>query len=39
MDYNNLNDYEILSYVSENNDEANTIIFEKYKPLICDRAS
>lgn len=37
--YNDLNDYEILSYISENNDEANEIIFEKYKPLIVDRAT
>lgn len=37
--YNDLNDYEILSYISENNEEANDIIFEKYKPLIVDRAN
>lgn len=37
--YNDLNDYEILSYISENNEEASDIIFEKYKPLIVDRAN
>ena len=36
--YNDLNDYEIISYISENNEEANDIIFEKYKPLIVDRS-
>jgi RNA polymerase sporulation-specific sigma factor len=34
-----MNDYELLSYVSENNEEANEIIFEKYKPYIVDRAN
>lgn len=37
--YNNLNDYEIISYISENNEEANEALFEKYKPLIVDRAN
>lgn len=37
--YNDLNDYEIISYISEKNEEANDIIFEKYKPLIIDRAN
>lgn len=33
-----MNDYELLSYVSENNEEAKNIIFTKYMPLITDRA-
>lgn len=37
--YNNLNDYEIISYISENNEEAHEALFEKYKPLIVDRAN
>lgn len=39
MNYEDLNDYELLSYVSEKNGEANEIIFEKYKPYIVDRAN
>ena len=31
-------DYELVSYVSENNEEANQILFEKYKPLIVATA-
>lgn len=31
MDYN---DYELIYYVSENSDEANEIIIQKYKPII-----
>lgn len=34
MDYREYNDYELLSYVSENNEDALNILFEKYKPLI-----
>lgn len=34
MDYKNYNDYELLSYVSEGNEEANNIIIKKYTPLI-----
>ena len=33
MNYEDLNDYELLSYISES-EEANEIIFNKYKPLI-----
>ncbi len=29
-----LNDYELLSYINSNNEEANDLMFEKYKPLI-----
>ena len=36
MQYNDYNDYELLSYISENNEEANEILFEKYKPLIVN---
>lgn len=35
MDYSNLNDYELLSYVSDNED-ASEIIFNKYKPIIVN---
>ena len=34
MDYKEYNDYELLSYIEEENEEANTILFNKYKPLI-----
>ena len=33
MNYNNVNDYEILSLVADN-EEATEALFEKYKPLI-----
>lgn len=36
--YRDLNDYELISYVSENNEEAKELIFKKYEPLIHDRA-
>lgn len=34
MDYNDYNDYELLNYVAEGNEEANNIILKKYEPLI-----
>ncbi len=34
MNYRELNDNEILSYIENNDDEAINIIYEKYKPLI-----
>ncbi len=34
-----MNDYELLSYISEKNEDASDIVFEKYKPLIVDRAN
>lgn len=34
MDYKEINDYELLSYVKENNEDANEILYDKYKPLI-----
>ena len=32
--YKDLNDYEIMYMVEENNDEASSLIYEKYKPII-----
>lgn len=34
MNYRDYNDNELLSYVSENNEEASEIIYKKYLPLI-----
>ena len=34
MDYRDYNDYEILSYIAEANEEAMDLMFEKYQPLI-----
>lgn len=34
MDYNDFNDYELLDYIAEGNEDANNIMFEKYQPLI-----
>ena len=34
MDYHDLNDYELLHYVSENIEEANDIVMNKYYPLV-----
>ena len=33
MDYRDYNDNEILSYIYENNEEANEILYKKYEPL------
>lgn len=33
-DYSNLNDYEIMYMVAENDDSAKELMFEKYKPII-----
>ncbi len=38
MKYKNFNDQELISYVSENIEEANEILFEKYRPLITSLA-
>jgi RNA polymerase sporulation-specific sigma factor len=38
MDYREINDSEILSYVRESSDEAKEIIYLKYKPLITNIA-
>lgn len=34
MEYKNYNDYELLNYIYEGNEEANNIIIKKYEPLI-----
>lgn len=34
MEYKDYNDYELLSYIAEGNEEANNIIIKKYQPLI-----
>lgn len=34
MNYRDYNDFELLSYIAENNEDANEIIFKKYEPLI-----
>ena len=34
MNYREFNDNELLNYIAEANEEANEIIYEKYKPLI-----
>ena len=34
MDYRDYNDNEILSYIYENNEEANEILYKKFEPLI-----
>lgn len=34
MDYKEYNDEELLSYIREQNEEANELMFTKYKPLI-----
>lgn len=34
MEYQDLNDYELLNYVAENIEEANDIIVDKYRPLV-----
>ena len=34
MDYKTLNDYELISYVNESNEEANNLLIQKYEPLI-----
>lgn len=34
MEYKDYNDQELLSYIKEQNEEANEIMFNKYKPLI-----
>ena len=34
MDYKDFNDYELLNYIAEGNEDANNIILKKYEPLI-----
>lgn len=38
MNYKDYNDYELLSYVAENNEEASEILYQKYMPLISSIA-
>lgn len=34
MEYKDFNDFELLSYIAEGNEDANNIIIKKYEPLI-----
>ena len=38
MDYKDYNDYELLDYIAENNEDANNIMYKKYEPLIYKTA-
>ncbi len=38
MDYKEYNDYELLDYIAENNEDANNIMYKKYEPLIYKTA-
>ena len=38
MEYKKFNDYELINFINDNNEEANEIIYEKYKPLIISKA-
>lgn len=39
MDYKDFNDYELVSYIAEGNEDANNILIKKYEPLITTIAS
>ena len=39
MKYHDYNDYELLQYINENNEEASQIMFDKYNPLIVNMAT
>ncbi|MDD4547773.1 MAG: sigma-70 family RNA polymerase sigma factor [Bacilli bacterium] len=39
MNYRDYNDFELVSIISENNEEARNILFEKYKPFIIASAN
>jgi len=39
MNYKDYNDYELINYIRENSEEANEILFEKYKPMIVNLAT
>lgn len=39
MNYRDYNDFELLSYIGENNEEAADVLFEKYNPLIVATAN
>ena len=34
MEYRDFNDYELVSYIHEGNEDANNILIKKYEPLI-----
>ena len=38
MNYKDYNDFELISYIHENNEEANEILFKKYEPIIVNMA-
>ena len=38
MDYKEYNDYELINYISEGNEDANNILLKKYEPLIKKEA-
>lgn len=38
MNYRELNDHELLSYIQESNEEAEEILYKKYEPLINSSA-
>lgn len=39
MNYKNINDYEQLYLINENDEDAKKLIFEKYKPIVISLAS
>ncbi len=39
MEYKDLNDYELISYINEHDEEANNLIIKKYEPLIINIAT
>lgn len=39
MEYRDFNDYELLNYIAEGNEDANNIIIKKYEPLIIKVAT
>ena len=39
MRYKEYNDYELLSFINEADEDANEILFEKYRPLIVSIAT
>ncbi|MDD2391738.1 MAG: sigma-70 family RNA polymerase sigma factor [Bacilli bacterium] len=39
MDYKTLNDFELIYYAKENDEDANELLYAKYKPLIVSMAA
>jgi RNA polymerase sporulation-specific sigma factor len=39
MNYRDYNDYELVDLVAESNEEAEKIMFEKYRPLVISKAN